>query len=109
MRVDMMIDQLVLNNFPLTASDRVILQRAVEEELARLVAEGMADHSFEPAGTVRAIQTDPIHLSTRLDPAGLGLQIAGAIYGGLQAQTDTAAPENHGSAHSHPSATKSVP
>ena len=109
MRVDMTIDQLVLNNFPLTASDRAILKRVVEEELTRLVAQGVAAHTFEPSGTVRAVQTEPIHLSTRLDPASLGHQIAGAIYGGLQAQTGNATPMNHSSPPSHQPATKSVP
>jgi hypothetical protein len=92
MHVEMTIDRLILHNVTLTAADRAVLKRVVEEELARLITQGAADHTLDSAGALRAVQTQPIILPANGDPAGLGKQIAGAIWGGLQTRRNTRAP-----------------
>lgn len=81
MTIEMHIERLILDGIDIRHRDRLLLQTAVETELARLLAEG----SFNPQTniTLQDIPAGQIQLSHDNDPTQLGRQIARSVYGGI--------------------------
>ncbi len=83
MAIELRIDRLVLEGLPLSAAQGALVQRAVELELARLLAEGGLAESWHAGGAVPLAQGGAITLSPGGSPAQLGAQIAQSVYSGL--------------------------
>jgi hypothetical protein len=81
--VKLHIDRLVLDGIAVEPGQRPVLQAAVEAELGRLLAEGGVGESWAAGGAVPALKADGFQMSGERNPAQLGRQIAGAVYGGI--------------------------
>jgi hypothetical protein len=81
-RVNVHIERLILEGLIVAARDRAALGAALEGELARLIADGGLPARLAGGGTVPSLPAAAIQLSGDNDPAQLGRQIAGAVYGG---------------------------
>jgi hypothetical protein len=81
--VKLHIDRLVLDGIAVEPSQRPILQAALEAELGRLLAEGGVGESWAAGGAVPSLKADGFQMNSERNPAQLGRQIAGAVYGGL--------------------------
>ncbi len=81
MTVRLHIDTLVLEGLPLTPADRMVVHRATEAELARLLAE----HPRTPATSLArpTCSGAPLLLPPGHAPAELGRRIARSIVAGL--------------------------
>ncbi len=82
MNVELHIDRLVLDGIDLDHAGRPVLQAAVEAELSRLLAAGGLG-ALAAGGAVPSVRAEGIQLSGDGNPAQLGRQIAGAVYGGI--------------------------
>ena len=84
MNINLHIDRLVLDGISLSPGDRPLLQAAVEGELTRLLAsgDGLSD-ALQSGGALYNVRTTGIQLANDGNPARLGAQIAGAVYGGI--------------------------
>lgn len=80
MKINVHIQRLVLEGIEVPRGQQAALQVAVETELARLLAEGGLGL---PGGSLRSVQGGQITGVNGNDPAGLGQQIARAVYGGI--------------------------
>ncbi len=83
MNVNLHIERLVLDGVPLAPGGRPLLQAAVEAELTRLLASGGLSDALQSGGALYNVRTAGIQLANDQSPAGLGEQIAGAVYGGI--------------------------
>lgn len=80
MNINLHIERLVLEGIELPRHQRPLLQAAVEGELARLLAEGgVVTGNMH----VRSLQAGGLALGDGSDPVAMGVQIAGAVYGGM--------------------------
>ncbi len=83
MRIELRIDRLVLEGLPLSAAQGALVQRAIEAELARLLAEGGLAQSWDKGAALPAVQAAGITLSPGGSPAQMGAQIAQSVYSSL--------------------------
>jgi hypothetical protein len=81
MNINLSIERLVLDGLPMSRSQGVLIQGAVETELARLLAEQGLGHLS--AGAVPHLSANSIQVTRDSKPAQLGHQIARAIHGTL--------------------------
>jgi len=82
MKVNLHIDRLVLEGIDLDHAQRPHLQAAVEAELGRLLAERGVGN-LAAGGAVPSVRAEGFQISGDGNPAQLGRQIAGAVYGGI--------------------------
>lgn len=82
MNVDLHIERLILEGIDLDPAHRPVLQAALEAELGRLIAAGGVG-GLAAGGAVPAVRAGGIEMGGDGDPAQLGRQIAGAVYGGI--------------------------
>jgi len=83
MAIELRIDRLILEGLPLSAAQGALVQRAVEQELARLLAEGGLSESWHAGGAAPVVQGGAITLAPGASPAQMGAQIAQSVYSGL--------------------------
>ncbi len=83
MNINLHIERLVLDGVAVAPGERPRLQAAVETELARLLAEGGLSEELRGGGAVPSVRAGGIRLTGQGDAAGLGRQIAGAVYRGI--------------------------
>jgi hypothetical protein len=81
MNINVSIERLVLDGLPMSRSQGVLVQVAVETELVRLLAKQGLSHLS--AGAVPHLSANSIEVTRDSRPAQLGHQIAQAIYGTL--------------------------
>jgi hypothetical protein len=81
MNINLHIEQLVLDGLPVTGSQAVLVQEAVESELTRLLGKGNLGHFKNSAAAYSS--APPIQLVPGTKPLGLGYQIAHAVHGAL--------------------------
>jgi hypothetical protein len=86
--IELRIDELVLHGF--APHDRARIGRAVEVELARLLAEAAAPGRALPPslaanGAVLAAEGGVVHVAPAATPERVGGQVAGAVYRALVA------------------------
>lgn len=80
MKINVHIERLVLEGLPLSRAQAPLVQRAVEAELARLLA---GSNDLRSAGTIpRAVGT-PVQYASEASPRQLGTQIAQSLHAGL--------------------------
>jgi hypothetical protein len=81
MNINVSIERLVLDGLPMSRSQGVLVEGAIETELARLLAvQGLSHLS---AGAVPHVSANSIQVTRDSKPAQLGHQIAQAIYSSL--------------------------
>jgi hypothetical protein len=95
-KIDVHIDRLILEGWPLTRQQGALVQAAVERELARLLATGRLSGEARMGGAVPQVNAGSFELREVNDPSRLGYQIAQSVYGGI-----TPAATNAASAMSH--------
>lgn len=83
MNVNLHIERLILEGIDLDPAQRPILRAAVEAELGKLLAEGGVGESLAAGGAVPALKVGGFEMRGEGNPAQLGPQIAGAVYGGI--------------------------
>ncbi len=81
MKVRLHIDSLVLNGFP--EGDRYRIAAALEDELARLLAEQGVPPGLTKGISVPFLDAGSIRLSPDAGPRRIGAQIARSLFGGL--------------------------
>jgi hypothetical protein len=81
--INLHIERLVLDGLPLEQRQGVHLQAAVEQELTRLLTDGQLTTQFNSGGTFASVNGGSIQSAECANPAGLGGQIAKAVYSGF--------------------------
>ena len=84
MRINLDIDQLALDGFELTATDRAVLKTAVRTELALLLAGDGSEQIWQQGRRIAHVEGDQLDLMAGSGPGDLGRRIARAVYGGLR-------------------------
>jgi hypothetical protein len=79
MIINLHIEKLILDGLPLERRDGPLVQTAVQQELARL----MADGNFTGSQSFAAARGPQIKL-TGANPHGVGRQIAGSVFEGIK-------------------------
>jgi hypothetical protein len=85
MNISIHIERLILDGLPIPQRERSRLQAAIEEELARLLANGSLAFDLRTPGTLSRLNGGTLELTGDEEPSQLGKHIAGAIYGGIGA------------------------
>ena len=86
MDIELSIEQLILHGIDLPRGQRPLLRSAMETELARLLGEGGLASRLVDGGVQAYLSGGEINLppgGAAKDPAQLGIQIAQAVYGGM--------------------------
>jgi hypothetical protein len=79
--LELNLEKLVLHGF--APADRARIGAAVQQELTRLFAEGGVPTSLERGGAISHLDAGTFELPSAAKPDAIGIQIARAIYGGL--------------------------
>jgi hypothetical protein len=79
--LELHIEQLVLHGFE--PRDRARMGTVVQQELTRLFAEQGIPPSFERGGAISHLDAGTVERSSDAKPDAIAIQIARAIYGGL--------------------------
>jgi len=82
-RISVNIERLVLDGLAVEPGQGNAVQKAVESELSRLLAEGGIGQELAGGGAVPSVPGGSIEVADKSNPRNLGRQIAGAVYGGL--------------------------
>lgn len=83
MNIRLHIDRLVLDGLPLGAHDGRLVQAAVEAELSRLLAAGIAPEAFGQGFAVPGLRAEAVRLEAGATPQGIGAQVAQAVHKGI--------------------------
>lgn len=79
--IELHIEELILDGFP--TQDGYWIKRAVEQELARLFAEQRVPPSLAQGGDVANLDGGSFEVAPNATAEGIGVQLAQALYGGL--------------------------
>lgn len=82
-KIDVHIDRLILEGLPLTRHQGVLVQAAVERELARLLAAHGLSGKARTGGAAPQVNAGSFELREANHPSRLGQQIARSVYGGI--------------------------
>jgi len=82
-KITLNIERLILDGLPVSGDQAPSVRAAVEAELARLIADGGLSREARSGGAVPALRGGNIQVDKAGPPAGLGKQIAGAVYSGI--------------------------
>ena len=83
MNISIHIERLILDGLPMPQRERSRLQTAIEEELARLLADGSLAFDLCSPGVLPRLNGGVLELTGDEEPRQLGECIARAIYGGI--------------------------
>lgn len=83
MNIGIHIERLILDGLPIARRDRPRLQAAIEEELARLLANGSLAVDLQTPGMMAHLAGGTLELTGNEEPHLLGKRIAEAIYRGI--------------------------
>ena len=83
MKVNLHIDRLILDGMRFDATERANLQEAIETELAALLAQENIASNWPSGGAVPRLRAAEIQMTANNNPAQLGKQIAGSVYGSI--------------------------
>lgn len=83
MNVRLHIERLVFDGVPVSEAALPHVQAAIETELAQLIAGGGLSAEFTADQVVPSLRGGDLRVPAGIDDAGLGRQIAGALYGGI--------------------------
>jgi len=83
MNVRLHIERLILEDLPITRSQRALVQGAVEQELARLIEVNGVGADTVAGGARASVPPTVMHMGEGMTPVQLGQQIAQAVYQGI--------------------------
>jgi hypothetical protein len=83
MNINLHIERLILDGLPITPSQGLLVQAAIEKELARLLTENGIAESFQAGVAVPSVRANGIQLTSGGNPTQLGAQIAQSVYSGI--------------------------
>jgi hypothetical protein len=83
MNINLHIERLILDGLPIGKSQAFQVQRAVEDELTRLLTENSLTQHLSAGGAVPSVQASGIQLPADGNPAQIGIYIAQSIYDGV--------------------------
>ena len=83
MNIRLHIDRLVLDGLPVGAHDGRLVQAAVEAELSRLLAVGIAPDVFGQGFAVPSVRAEAVQLHNGATPQDIGTRVAQAVHGGI--------------------------
>lgn len=83
MRIELHIEEVVLDGLPLGRGEQPRLQAALVQELTRLLGDATPPPPLTSAGTRDVVHGTPLRVNARPDAAPLGTQIAASIHAGL--------------------------
>lgn len=83
MNINLHIERLVLDGLPLEHRQGPHLQAAIEQELGRLLSQAEAPARLGAGRHATRVDAGTIQVAERADPAGVGRQIAAAVYRGV--------------------------
>jgi hypothetical protein len=83
MKINVHIERLVLEGLPLSRAHGPLVQRAVEAELARLLAGNAIANDLRSAATIPRAVGSPVQYASEASPHQLGTQIAQSVHAGL--------------------------
>lgn len=83
MNINLHIERLILEGVVIAPGQRGLLQAALEAELTRLLSAGGLSPDLTGSGALLRVPANAIQLNKGVEPADLGRQIAGSIYGGI--------------------------
>jgi hypothetical protein len=84
MNINLYVERLVLDGLPITRSQGVLVQAAVEAELAQLLSDGGLASTLLSGGALPSVRAGAIQLTGESHPTQIGQQVARAVYGGLR-------------------------
>jgi hypothetical protein len=84
MNVRLHIERLVFDGVPVSEASLPHVQAAIEAELTALIAGGGLGMGLTGSQVVPSLRGGDVHVAAGLDDAGLGRQVAGALYGGIR-------------------------
>jgi hypothetical protein len=84
MNIRLHIDRLVLDGLPIGAHDGRLVQAALEAELSRLLAAGLAPDVFGQGFAVPGVRAEAVRLDAGATPQGIGTQVAQAVHKGIE-------------------------
>ena len=83
MRIELHIENLVLDGVPLARGQRARLRATIVQELTRRLGDGALAAQFAAGGGRDVVHAAPIRVGARPDAQALGTQIAASIHSGL--------------------------
>lgn len=83
MNINLHVERLVLDGISLAPGERPLLRAAVEAELTRLLTDDGLSGMWQSSWELYTVRTGDVRITNDGNPARLGEQIAGAIYGGI--------------------------
>ena len=89
MNINLHIERLILDGLPITRANGLLVQAAIEAELARLFAVGGLSPDLASGGARPSLQAGSIQPASDGNPARLGQQIAQAVYSAIGAPEST--------------------
>jgi len=82
MKLRLHIERLTLEGLSITPQQGVLMQAALETELARLLAAEAPAH-WDAGGATASVNGSAVHVAPRTKPSGLGNLVADALHAGL--------------------------
>ena len=86
MNINLHIERLVLDGFPLSSAQGMNVRREIERELSRLLAESSLPAQWHDGGAVREVPTQHFTPAAGERADGIGRDIAHSIYLGVGGQ-----------------------
>jgi hypothetical protein len=83
LKINVQIEQLILDGISVAPHEHPELQAAVESELARLMSAGGLNRELAAGVALPSVNAAPMQLSSPAGPVRLGQGIARSVYGGL--------------------------
>ena len=83
MKIHLHIERLVLHGLPLSASERPLLQAAMEAELTQLLRNGELSDELRAGATLAQVRAGALRVGKESSPKKLGTDIAHAVHQGL--------------------------
>jgi hypothetical protein len=83
MNIYVYIERLILDGLPIGTGQGVLVQAAVEAELARLLVQGGLAPNLQSGGALPGLRADAIQVTAQSSPAQMGQAIAQSVYTGI--------------------------
>lgn len=87
MKIHLHVERLVLDGLPVSASERPLLQAAMEAELTHLLRIGGLSDGLRNGAALAHVRAGTVRVGKESNPKKLGTDIAGAVHQGLGSAT----------------------
>ena len=83
MKINLHIERLVLEGLPITTTEGAVIHKAIEHELARMLASRSPASDWGTGGAIAQLGAPQIAIHATERPQALGRRIAHSVYGGV--------------------------